>query len=107
VGAEGNALTSGGGSNRSLEKLHNEELQKLYFSDIITVVKRRKVRSTEHAVRMGKMTNSYNVFIRKPEGDRLFGKPRRREKNDIKLNLKEVSSKDVDWIYLAQYRDQL
>jgi hypothetical protein len=37
---------------------------------------------------------------------RLLGRPRRRWDNNIKMNLREVGSGDIDWIDLAQDRDR-
>jgi hypothetical protein len=45
------------------------------------------------------------VFVRKPEGKRPLGKPRRRWQ-DIKMDLQEVGCGDMDWIELAQDRDR-
>jgi hypothetical protein len=41
-----------------------------------------------------------------PEGKTLVGRLRNRLENDIKMDLKEIGSEDVDWIYLAQDRGQ-
>jgi hypothetical protein len=46
-------------------------------------------------------------WIGKPERNRTLGSPRRRWKNDIKMNLREIGFGDVDWINLTQDRDQL
>jgi hypothetical protein len=43
----------------------------------------------------------------KPEGKRPLGKPRRRWMNNIKIDLKEIGWDGVDWIDLAQDRDQV
>jgi len=44
---------------------------------------------------MGEMKNAYETSVGKCEGKRPFGKPRKRRK-DV-----------VDWVHLAQDRDQL
>jgi hypothetical protein len=36
---------------------------------------------------MGEMTKAHNVLVRKPEGKRLVGRPRRRWKNNIETDL--------------------
>jgi len=46
------------------------------------------------------------ILIRKPEGRRLLGKPGHRWEYNIKMNLREVEWKDVDWMHLAQDRNQ-
>jgi hypothetical protein len=38
----------------------------------------------------------------KPEGKRPLGRPRRRWVDNIRMDLEEVGSGDVDWIGLAQ-----
>jgi hypothetical protein len=55
---------------------------------------------------MEEMRNAYNVLVGKPEGKSTFGRPRRRCENNIRMNLKENGWKDVDWMNLAQDRDQ-
>ena len=42
----------------------------------------------------------------KPEGKRLFGRPRPRWKENIKMDLQEVGCGDMDWIELAEDRDR-
>jgi hypothetical protein len=44
-------------------------------------------------------------LVRKPEGKRPLGRPRRRFK-DIRTDLAETGCDDVDWIHLAQERNQ-
>jgi hypothetical protein len=44
--------------------------------------------------------------VRKPEGKRALGRPRRRWKCNIKINLQEEGCEDIDWIDLAQDRDR-
>jgi hypothetical protein len=38
-----------------------------------------------HVANMGKMRNSYNILVRKPEGKMLLGRTRRRWKDNIRL----------------------
>jgi hypothetical protein len=52
------------------------------------------------------MRNAYNIFVGKPEGSMLFGRPRRRWEDNIRMDLKEIGWEVVDWIYPAQDRDQ-
>jgi hypothetical protein len=42
----------------------------------------------------------------KPEGKRLLGRPRRRWVDNIKMYLRKVGWNSMDWIDLAQDRDQ-
>jgi hypothetical protein len=53
---------------------------------------------------MGEKRNVYRLSVRKPEGKRPLGRPRRRWINNIKKDLLEVGVTVVDWIGLAQDR---
>jgi hypothetical protein len=44
--------------------------------------------------------------VGKPEGKRPLGRPRRRLVNNIKIDLREIEWDGMDWIDLAQDRDQ-
>jgi hypothetical protein len=46
----------------------------------------------------------YRLLVRKPEGKRPLGRPRRRWIDNIKTNLLEIGLSVVDWIGLAQDR---
>jgi hypothetical protein len=54
----------------------------------------------------GKKRNAYRIFVVKPEGKRPLGRPRRRWVDDIKMDLREIRWDGVDWIDMAQDRDQ-
>jgi hypothetical protein len=43
--------------------------------------------------------------VGKPEGRRPLGRPRRRWE-DIKMGIREVGWRGIDWIDLAQHRDR-
>jgi hypothetical protein len=59
-----------------------------------------------HVARMGETRNAYRILVGTPEGKRLLGTPRRRWVDNIKMDLREIGWDDVDWIELAQDRDQ-
>jgi hypothetical protein len=42
----------------------------------------------------------------KPEGKRPLGRPRRRWEGNIKMDLRELEWGDMNWIDLAEDRDQ-
>jgi hypothetical protein len=46
----------------------------------------------------------YGLLVRKPEGKRPLGRPRRRWIDNIKMDLLEIGLSVVDWIGLAQDR---
>jgi hypothetical protein len=52
------------------------------------------------------MRNACNILVGKPEGKRSCGRPRNRCEDNIRLDLREIRRKGVDWIHLAQDRDQ-
>jgi hypothetical protein len=88
-------------------KLHNEELHKLYgLPTIIRIIKSRRMRWAGHVARMGQKRNIYRILVGKPEGKRRLGRPRRRWENNIKMDLGEMRWGGMDWIHLAQDRDQ-
>jgi hypothetical protein len=53
----------------------------------------------------GEKRIAYRLLVGKPEGERPFGRPRRRWV-DIKMDLLEIGWGGVDWIGLAQDRDK-
>jgi hypothetical protein len=55
---------------------------------------------------MGETRNAYRILVGKPEGKRPLGRPRRRLVDNIKMDLREMGWHGLDWIDLAQYRDQ-
>jgi hypothetical protein len=59
-----------------------------------------------HVARIGEKRNAYRIFVGKPEGKRPMGRPRRRWVDNIKMDLREIRWDVMDWIDLAQNRDQ-
>jgi hypothetical protein len=55
---------------------------------------------------MGEMRNSYKILVEKPEGKRLLGRPGRGWEDNIRMDIREIGCEGVDWIHLAQHRDQ-
>jgi hypothetical protein len=54
---------------------------------------------------MGEGRGVYRVLVGKPEGKRPLGRPRRRWKDNIKMDLQEVGGSCGDWMELAQDRE--
>jgi hypothetical protein len=55
---------------------------------------------------MGKKRNAYRILMEKPEGKRPLGRLRCRWVGNTKLDLREIGWGAMDWIDLAQDRDQ-
>jgi hypothetical protein len=54
----------------------------------------------------GEKRNAYRILVGMPEGKRPLGRPRRRWVDNIKMGLREIGWDSMDWIDLAQNRDQ-
>jgi hypothetical protein len=55
---------------------------------------------------MGETRNAYRILVGKPEGRIPLGRLRRRWVDNIKIDLGEIGGDGMDWIELAQDRDQ-
>jgi hypothetical protein len=51
-------------------------------------------------------TNACRILVGNPEGKRPLGRPRGRWVDNVKMDLREIEWDGMDWIYLAQDRDQ-
>ena len=58
-----------------------------------------------HVASMGEGRGVHSVLVRKPEGKRPLGRPRRRWEDNIKMDLQEVGG-GGDWMELAEDRDR-
>jgi hypothetical protein len=55
---------------------------------------------------MEEKRNAYRILVGKPGGKSPLGRPRRSWVDNIKMDLREIGWDGVDWIDLAQDRDQ-
>jgi hypothetical protein len=55
---------------------------------------------------MGEKRNAYRILVGKQEGKRSLGSPRRRWVDNVKMDLTEIRCDSLDWICMAQDRDQ-
>jgi hypothetical protein len=53
---------------------------------------------------MGETRDVYRLLVEMPEGKRPLGRPRRRWRDNIKMDLLEIGVNVVDWIGVAQDR---
>jgi len=58
-----------------------------------------------HVARMAEGRGVHRVLVRKPEGKRPLGRPRRRWEDNIKTDLRVVGG-GGDWMELAQDKDR-
>jgi hypothetical protein len=70
------------------------------------MIKSRRMKWAGHVARMGEKRNAYRVLVGKPEGKSPLEKPRRRSMDNIKMDLRVIGWGGMDWIDLAQDRDQ-
>jgi hypothetical protein len=49
--------------------------------------------------------NAYRILVKRLEGKRPLGRPRRRRVDNIKIDFRDVGWDGMDWIDLAQDRD--
>jgi hypothetical protein len=54
----------------------------------------------------GEKLNEYTILVGKPEGKRPLERPRRMWVDNIKKDLREIGLDVVDWVDMAQNRDQ-
>jgi len=70
-----------------------------YFPDCFREIK-------INMARMGEGRVVHRVLVRKPEGKRPLGRPRRKWEDNIKVDLQEVGGGFGYWLELAQDRDR-
>jgi hypothetical protein len=70
--------------------------------------KSRRMQWAGDVALMGEKRNAYRILVGKSEGIRSLGRPRRRWEDNFKMVLREirVGWGGMDWIHLAQDRDQ-
>jgi hypothetical protein len=84
-------------------KLHNEELNELYFSpNMARVIKSIRIKLAGHVARMEKSV--YRILVGNSDGNRQYEKPRCRWEDNIKMDLQEMGCVGMDWTDLAQDR---
>ena len=70
------------------------------------VIKSRRMRWAGHVARIEAGRGVHKVLVRKLDGKRQLGRPRRRWEDNIKMDLQEVGRVYGEWMELAQDRDR-
>jgi hypothetical protein len=70
------------------------------------MIKSRRIRWAGHVARMGEKMNAYRILVGKPEGKRPILRLRCRWLDNIKMDLREIVWDSMNWIDLAEDRDQ-
>jgi hypothetical protein len=70
-------------------------------------IKSRRNRWAGHLARMGEERKLYKISVGKPEGKRTLERPGRRWENVIKMDLRDIDLKGVNWIHQVQDMDRL
>jgi hypothetical protein len=66
----------------------------------------RRMRWTGYVTCMGEKRNAYRSLVGTPGGKRPQERPMRRWEDNIKTDLRKIGCGGMDWIELAQDRDQ-
>jgi hypothetical protein len=62
------------------------------------------MRLSGYVADMGEARNAYKILIRKPEGKESLRGPRDGWKDNIKVPLRKIRWKGVDWMHLDQWQ---
>jgi hypothetical protein len=91
----------------SSDKKRRQSSQNIYrHVSLIKVIESRMIRCPGHVARMGEIRNTYKILVEKPEGKTPLRKLTRRREYNSRISLRKIGWEDVDWINLAQDRDQ-
>ena len=82
--------------------MHNAELLALYSSPNIIRSLKSRLRWAGHVARMKQSRNGYRVLVGNPEGKRPLGTLRRRWKDNIKMDLREVGCDPGEWVLVGK-----
>jgi len=86
--------------------IKNFTLLNIMLSNIVRVIKSRRMRWAGHVARMDEERGVYGVLVGKPEGKRPLGRPRRKWVDNIRMDLQEVGCGYMDLTGLAQDRNR-
>jgi hypothetical protein len=92
---------TGGWRRQRNEELHSSRVS----PNIIRVTKSRRMGWARHVARMGAKRNACSILVGIREGKNHLEDLEIDRKN-IRVDLREIGSECLDWIHLAQDRDQ-
>jgi hypothetical protein len=69
------------------------------------MIKSRRLRWTDHVVRMEEGRRAFKILTGKPTGKRTFGRPRCRWEDNIRMDLEEIGINAGNWVDSAQDRN--
>jgi hypothetical protein len=65
-------------------RLYNEQFYYLYSPKIIRVIKSRRTKVAGYVACRGERRGAYSILVRRPDGKKPPGRPRRGRENNIK-----------------------
>jgi hypothetical protein len=71
-------------------------------SRVNRAIKSMRMRWAGHVARMGEGRGVYRVLVGRLKGKRSLRRPRRRWKDNIKMDLREIGIDGANWIHLVQ-----
>ena len=76
-----------------------------YSSNIVRVIKSRKLRWAGHVARMEEGRSAFKILTGKPTGKRPLGRPRHRWEDNIRMDFEEIGINAGNWVDSAQDRN--
>jgi hypothetical protein len=70
------------------------------------MIRSMRIRWVGHVTCIRNKRSAYRILVGNPEGNKLLERPRLRCGNNIKIDLRAMGWGGMDWIDLAQDRDQ-
>ena len=89
-----------------IKNVSHEDLHSLQCSpNIVTVIKCRRLRRSDHVARMEEGRSAFKILTGKSIGKRPLGIPGRRWEDNIRIYLEEIDINASNWVDSADDRD--
>ena len=75
------------------------------YSNIVRVIKYRRLRWAEHVARMEEVRSAFKILTGKPKGKRPLGRPGRRWEDNIRMDHEEIGINAGNWVDSAEDRN--